>query len=97
MDRVLRAGEGKILRCLEAIADLVEEIEDDYVQMSDEELRARPLGRVRWMPDALDDGPLIDLIRDRVADLYLEKPVNPEELVTIVNELLKTGEKTASS
>jgi two-component system response regulator HydG len=30
-----------------------------------------------------------------LADLYLEKPVNPEELVTIVNELLKMGEKAA--
>jgi two-component system response regulator HydG len=28
-----------------------------------------------------------------LADLYLEKPVNPEELVTIVNELLKTSDK----
>ena len=41
MDKVLRAGEGKILRRLEAVADLVEEIEDDYVQMSDAELRAQ--------------------------------------------------------
>lgn len=30
-----------------------------------------------------------------LADLYLEKPVDPKELVTIVNELLKTGERTA--
>lgn len=32
-----------------------------------------------------------------LADLYLEKPVNPEELVTIVNELLKTSDRAASS
>ena len=30
-----------------------------------------------------------------LADLYLEKPVNPEELVTIVNELLRTSAKAA--
>jgi two-component system, NtrC family, response regulator HydG len=28
-----------------------------------------------------------------LADLYLEKPVNPEELVTIVNELLKASKR----
>jgi two-component system KDP operon response regulator KdpE len=30
-----------------------------------------------------------------LADLYLEKPVNPEELVTIVNELLKANERAS--
>lgn len=28
-----------------------------------------------------------------LADLYLEKPVDPQELVTIVNELLKTSDQ----
>ena len=28
-----------------------------------------------------------------LADLYLEKPVNPEELVAIVNEPLKSGDR----
>ena len=30
-----------------------------------------------------------------LANLYLEKPVNPEELVTIVNELLKASERAS--
>jgi DNA-binding response OmpR family regulator len=29
-----------------------------------------------------------------LADLYLEKPVNPEELVMIVNEFLKKAAQT---
>ena len=37
--RILRAGEGKILRRLKSIADQVNSIEDDFVAMSDAELR----------------------------------------------------------
>jgi DNA-binding response OmpR family regulator len=32
-----------------------------------------------------------------LADLYLEKPANPEELVTILNALLKASERTPFS
>ena len=40
IDKVLRAGEGKILRRLKRIADQVNSIEDDFVAKSDAELRA---------------------------------------------------------
>ena len=39
-DKVLRMGEGKILRKLETISRSVNAIEDDFVAMSDAELRA---------------------------------------------------------
>jgi preprotein translocase subunit SecA len=39
LDKVLRIGEGKILRQLAAIAKSVNAIEDDFTSMSDEELR----------------------------------------------------------
>jgi preprotein translocase subunit SecA len=38
-DKILRAGEGKILRKLKGIADQVNAIEEDFVRMSDAELR----------------------------------------------------------
>jgi preprotein translocase subunit SecA len=41
LDRILRIGEGKILRQLEAVARAVNAIEDDFVAMTDEELRAQ--------------------------------------------------------
>ena len=41
IDKVLRMGEGKILRRLESVARAVNAIEDDFVAMSDEELRAQ--------------------------------------------------------
>ncbi|NYG60465.1 preprotein translocase subunit SecA [Nocardioides daedukensis] len=39
LDKILRIGEGKILRELEAIAKAVNAIEDEFVKMSDDELR----------------------------------------------------------
>ena len=39
LDKILRIGEGKILRQLEAIAKAVNAIEDDFVAMTDEELQ----------------------------------------------------------
>ncbi|MGW0801744.1 preprotein translocase subunit SecA [Nonomuraea sp. NPDC002799] len=40
LDKILRAGEGKILRKLKRIADQVNSIEDDFTSLSDSELRA---------------------------------------------------------
>ncbi|MDX6258718.1 MAG: preprotein translocase subunit SecA, partial [Kribbellaceae bacterium] len=40
-DKLLRIGEGKIVRKLETIAKVVNSIEDDFLGMSDEELRAQ--------------------------------------------------------
>jgi preprotein translocase subunit SecA len=39
IDSVLRAGEGKILRKLKRISEQINSIEDDFVKMSDAELR----------------------------------------------------------
>jgi preprotein translocase subunit SecA len=41
IDKLLRIGEGKILRHLESIAAQVNVIEEDYVAMSDDELRSQ--------------------------------------------------------
>ena len=40
IDKVLRAGEGKILRKLRRIADQINSIEEDFIALSDAELRA---------------------------------------------------------
>ncbi|HEX5919631.1 MAG TPA: hypothetical protein VFY76_17335, partial [Nocardioides sp.] len=39
IDKLLRIGEGKILRELEAVSKAVNAIEDDFVKMTDDELR----------------------------------------------------------
>jgi preprotein translocase subunit SecA len=56
LDKILRIGEGKILRELEAIAKAVNAIEDDFVAMTDDELR----GQTAEFRERLDKGESLD-------------------------------------
>ncbi len=56
LDKVLRIGEGKILRKLEAIGKAVNVIEEDFVAMSDEELQ----GMTEEFKKRLADGESLD-------------------------------------
>jgi preprotein translocase subunit SecA len=58
IDRVLRIGEGKTLRQLERIAKVVNSIEDDFVAMSDEELR----GQTADFKQRVDNGESLDAL-----------------------------------
>ncbi len=59
IDKVLRIGEGKILRQLEAIAKAVNAIEDDFVSMSDEELRGLTVEFKQRLADGEDPDALM--------------------------------------
>jgi preprotein translocase subunit SecA len=64
LDKLLRIGEGKILRQLEGIAKAVNAIEDDFVAMSDEELQ----GMTAEFKERLANGePLDDLMPEAFA------------------------------
>ncbi|HET6166540.1 MAG TPA: DEAD/DEAH box helicase, partial [Marmoricola sp.] len=56
VDKILRIGEGKILRQLETIAKAVNSIEDDFVAMTDDELR----GMTDEFRKRLADGETLD-------------------------------------
>ncbi|HWL96040.1 MAG TPA: preprotein translocase subunit SecA, partial [Nocardioidaceae bacterium] len=56
LDKLLRIGEGKILRQLESVAQAVSAIEDDFVAMSDDELR----GMTDEFKKRLEDGETLD-------------------------------------
>jgi preprotein translocase subunit SecA len=64
LDKLLRIGEGKILRRLEGVAKQVNAIEDDFVAMSDEDLR----GETADFKRRLDNGePLDELMPEAFA------------------------------
>jgi preprotein translocase subunit SecA len=56
LDKILRIGEGKILRQLEAVAQAVSAIEDDFVAMSDAELQ----GMTNEFKQRLEQGESLD-------------------------------------
>ncbi len=56
LDKILRAGEGKTLRRLQGVADQVNVIENDFVAMSDDELR----GMTDEFRKRLEDGEDLD-------------------------------------
>ncbi len=56
LDKILRIGEGKIIRQLESITRAVNAIEDDFVAMTDEELR----GQTAQFRQRLEDGETLD-------------------------------------
>jgi len=58
-DKVMRAGEGRTLRKLAGIAEQVNAIEDDFVAMSDDELR----GMTEEFKQRLADGETLDDIQ----------------------------------
>ncbi|MFL5913128.1 MAG: preprotein translocase subunit SecA [Gaiellaceae bacterium] len=58
LNRILRAGEGKIVRRLKAIAEHINTLEPDYVDMTDAELRAQ----TDAFRQRLDDGESLDHI-----------------------------------
>ena len=56
LDKLLRIGEGKVIRELQSVARAVNAIEDDFVAMSDEELQ----GQTELFRKRLDDGETLD-------------------------------------
>jgi len=56
LEKVLRAGEGRMLRRLKAIAEAVNAIEDDYVDLTDDELR----GLTQQYQDRYAEGESLD-------------------------------------
>jgi len=56
LDKILRIGEGKILRRLESIARAVKAIEDDFVAMADDELQ----GQTDLFKKRLEEGETLD-------------------------------------
>ena len=56
-DKILRAGEGRTLRRLKAVGDAVNSIEENFTDLTDDELR---FAKARLVPDLVDLLPRLD-------------------------------------
>ncbi|GAB3799454.1 preprotein translocase subunit SecA [Micromonospora zhanjiangensis] len=78
LEKVLNAGEGRMLRRLKAIANAVNSLEDDYLDLSDEELR----GMTDQFRERLADGETLDdllpeafaVVREAAARVLGQRP-----------------------
>src|SRR5512146_2833677 len=77
----MRAGEGKILRKLHRIADQVNSIEEDFVDLSDAELRALTDDYKARIAEALADEP-DEAQHDDIIDKALDDLL-PEAFATV--------------
>ena len=69
-DKILRAGEGKILRQLTRIATQVNSVEEDFVALTDAELRAE----TDKFKERLADGETLD---DILPEAFARRPSAP--------------------
>ena len=76
LDKILRAGEGKTLRTLESIARQVNAIEDDFVAMTDEELR----GLTAEYRTRLDNGETLDDLLPEAFATVREAGITPADI-----------------
>ncbi|MGC5018343.1 preprotein translocase subunit SecA [Micromonospora sp. DT47] len=107
LEKVLSAGEGRMVRRLKAIAAAVNSIEDDYVNLTDEELR----GLTEQYRERLADGETLDdllpeafaTVREAAARVLGQRPYDVQVMGGVALHFgniaeMKTGEgKTLTS
>ena len=93
LDKILRAGEGKVLRKLEGMAKAVNAIEEDFVNLTDAELRALTDEYKQRYADGETD--YLDGITVQYPDWWFNvRPSNTEPFLRLVLEA-KTPEDLA--
>ena len=84
MDRLLSVGEGRTLKRLQKIAQQINSIEDDYLEMSDEELR----GQTEEFRERLEAGETLDALLMKVSNVVADGvPAGGEDDYVVLREV----------